>query len=670
MVLAILAGIFFFLAAANRGSRVVTSAVPAVPLAMVLSLLLGKILYRYFHLDGQEGYVLMGAFAGCLCAALVLKVFRLEKHTGRLLDAMSIGGSAAIALGRLACLFTSDNRGQMIDGTPGFPLCWPVTNVTSGEPEYRLAVFLFQSLAAAVLFLVLLIVDRQNAKKRTHRDGDLTLLFLLLYAASQIVLDSMRYDALHLHSNGFIGAVQLVCAVVFAVVVGILLVRLVKKNGFHLRDVLSIVLITACIGIAGYMEYYVQRNGGRAVFAYTVMAAAMAGASGIGIWMWRSCGCEETAEEAATTQKHAAARWILPIISAAVVLVLLSGMLLTEGNMETRETASGDRILDRFFMNATNTLQDATTQIRNTEKRYWISADADRGPKPNEDNYGRTTDPEVIRAVIQEAEALLDGQTLYFDPNTSLLADSEIRYYRDETILCITWKQAVGKSVYSFSEVKIADPSQFRRYFSGGGYGSGILSYPTEMASSVNAVCATSGDFYSFRDTGVNVYKGKVYCAETGYFDVCYVDKQGDMRFTTRHENFDMDSARQFVEDNEILFSITFGPILVQNGQENQFVSYGLGQIEDPYPRAALCQMDSLHYLVINGTAEGKQTHYLTMYEFQDFVVTTGCQNAYALDGGQTAAIIIDNELVNRVYSGHQRKISDILYFCTALPNS
>lgn len=467
MVMAVLTGILFFLAAAARGNRKVTSAALALPLAILLSLLFGRLLHWYFLPDAGDGYVLMGPFAGCLCTALILKGIRLEKNMARMLDVMSIGGCAAIALGRLACFFTADDRGRII-GIQGLPLAWPVINATSGEMEYRLAVFLFQAVAALLIFLVLLLKDRQNTKTGTHRDGDLTLLFLLLYTAGQIVLDSMRYDALHLRSNGFIGSVQLVCAVTFCGVIGILLTRLVKRNGFRFQYGFAAFLIAVCIGIAAYMEYFVQRHGGQAVFGYTVMTATMMAAAAVGAVLWESCGCRVPAASDEKNRSSVVSWCIRGVVSAAVIACLLLGLLLTEKSGTNQQIGSVDRVLDQFFMNTTNALQDATADIRNTEKRYWISADADRAPKPNKENYGRTTDPEEIRLVLQEAETLLDGQNMYFDPNVQTLPGTDIRYYRDDTILCVTWKQEINNTAYSFSEVKIADPSQIRRYFSEG----------------------------------------------------------------------------------------------------------------------------------------------------------------------------------------------------------
>ena len=46
-----------------------------------------------------------------------------------------------------------------------------------------------------------------------------------------------------------------------------------------------------------------------------------------------------------------------------------------------------------------------------------------------------------------------------------LLQGENNYYYLDKTIFAVTWKQVVDGSVYTFSEVKIGHPSQFRRFF-------------------------------------------------------------------------------------------------------------------------------------------------------------------------------------------------------------
>jgi exopolysaccharide biosynthesis protein len=76
--------------------------------------------------------------------------------------------------------------------------------------------------------------------------------------------------------------------------------------------------------------------------------------------------------------------------------------------------------------------------------------------------------------------------------------------------------------------------------------------------------------------------------------------------------------------------------------------------------------MGQLHYLLATVSAEPpyKQTH--TLREFSENLLDLGCKIAYNLDGGQSATIVMNNEVKNYVY---ERKISDIIYFATAMPD-
>ena len=154
------------------------------------------------------------------------------------------------------------------------PWVYPVTNSISGATEYRLATFLHQAMVAAVLF-VMLVLFYLLAKKKYRRDGDTALLFLLCYGASEIILDSMRYDSLYFRSNGFVSIVQVLGAVSLALVIIVFSVRMVKARGFRKGYLLLWLLMAALMGLAGYMEYHVQRHGNEAVFAYSVMGTCL-----------------------------------------------------------------------------------------------------------------------------------------------------------------------------------------------------------------------------------------------------------------------------------------------------------------------------------------------------------------------------------------------------------
>lgn len=294
LALAVLTGLLFFLAVWLRSAEPMTGAILACPLAIFLSLLLGRLMHWYFRADSYDslkaamtafsgtGYALIGAFAGCLLTAALLRLLRAVRNLPLLLDCMSIGGCSAIAVGRLSCFFTSEDRGEILSGVTGLPWVAPVVNETSGLLEYRFATFFFQAVIAGYIFLALFVLFRKK-----HRDGDITLLFLLMYCASQVVLDSTRYDSLRLRSNGFISVVQILCAVTLVLIVGIFTTRLHKKTDRMLWQLPVWGITVLDLSGAGYMEYYVQRHGDQAGYAYLVMSGCLVVVVLLGVILWR-----------------------------------------------------------------------------------------------------------------------------------------------------------------------------------------------------------------------------------------------------------------------------------------------------------------------------------------------------------------------------------------------
>ena len=90
-----------------------------------------------------------------------------------------------------------------------------------------------------------------------------------------MVLDSTRYDSLFFRSNGFVSVVQVLGALGLALAVIVFSRRMVKARGMRAWMIFLWLAIAGLIGGAGYMEYYVQRRGNEALFAYSVMSACL-----------------------------------------------------------------------------------------------------------------------------------------------------------------------------------------------------------------------------------------------------------------------------------------------------------------------------------------------------------------------------------------------------------
>ena len=285
LVLAGAVSVCLFLALYLNRSQHTNAAFVALPIAAALSLVLARFIHWYCRTGSYTslqaamtdftdgGFALVGVFAGCILTAALLRLVRIHKNLPQMLDCMSIAGVAGIALGRLACFFTGADRGQIVGSIRSLPWVYPVINAVSGVEEYRLATFLLQAMVAGALFLIL-VLFYQLGKNRV-KDGDTTMIFLLCYGASQILLDSTRYDSLYFRSNGFVSVVQVLSAVALGLVIVWFSIRMVRSTGFKGWYIALWVAIVAAIGGAGYMEYHVQRHGNEARFAYSVMGSCL-----------------------------------------------------------------------------------------------------------------------------------------------------------------------------------------------------------------------------------------------------------------------------------------------------------------------------------------------------------------------------------------------------------
>lgn len=364
---------------------------------------------------------------------------------------------------------------------------------------------------------------------------------------------------------------------------------------------------------------------------------------------------------------------LLGLCSCFLVLLLLMGILKWSGNPSKKGGFEkiNYAIGQKYDMLMTNQVSDALDGVLSVDKVYWIGKDEMVAPEPNQECYGEAESAAELAWLLEDPKVLklLDGQTLYFNTDVQIIPGTKVRYYLDDTIFALVWKEARDYGAYTFAEVKVAHPSQFRRFLANGEFGSDKLFITTEMAASVNAVVASSGDFYRFRQAGVLVYDGIVRRVTNWLVDTCYIDEDGNMLFTPARQAMTMEEAQAFVDENKINFSIAFGPIIVRDGQLTVPGDYAVGEINDEFSRSALLQMDKLHYMVMTVNSEPRLNYVPPLYRFAVHVQNTGCKNAYTLDGGQTAVIAMNDELINSVMYGYQRKISDIIYFATAIPD-
>ena len=190
----------------------------------------------------------------------------------------------------------------------------------------------------------------------------------------------------------------------------------------------------------------------------------------------------------------------------------------------------------------------------------------------------------------------------------------------------------------------------------------------SDMANASNAVVAMNGDFYAFRDLGITAYQRKLYRNNPAQVDSCFFTASGDMIFSRAGELMGEGEAERFIEANDVVFAVAFGPVLVDNGELQYCSGYPIGEVNTEYSRSCIAMTDELHYLLmtINHTPDARPR--ATINELARIIYSKNVWKAYTLDGGQTAEIIMMGGPINHVDFGVERAVSDIIYFATAIP--
>ena len=303
-----------------------------------------------------------------------------------------------------------------------------------------------------------------------------------------------------------------------------------------------------------------------------------------------------------------------------------------------------------------------------------------KAPKPDPMAYQESYTAKDMLSVIEEARAsglLREDERIVFSLNADFYPNTLLHSYCDDSILVLCWKELIEGRVCSCCEIKIADASQFRRKLSQDTYGSPVKDYATELAAQTNAVVAMNADLYLQRDLGITVYNRDVYRFNEWFYtgkynqyncvDTLLIDTSGDFHFMKMGERRTLEDVQRYVKENDILFSIAFGPILVENGELRQLDWYPLGEINDQYSRAGFAQCGPLHYFYMTASHSEKNTPVCTINEFARLMHSKGVENAYAFDGGQTGELVFDGEPYNHIDFGAERTVSDIICFTTAI---
>jgi exopolysaccharide biosynthesis protein len=264
----------------------------------------------------------------------------------------------------------------------------------------------------------------------------------------------------------------------------------------------------------------------------------------------------------------------------------------------------------------------------------------------------RQTAPQPIEVQPEEAPSVPGDFSAAF-PAQDTGAGALLSYQSQRVRIAITQRKAYD-STYYIADVWVKDIEAFQTAFAMNAYGQGRHEMPLETANRAAAVFAVSGDYYGARSEGVVVRNGLLY-RDVMSEDVCILNKDGTVEIFRRGTFSSIDTL-----DETVWQAWAFGPALVENGA---VCDTSQSSIRVKNPRCAIGYYEPGHYCFI--VVDGRQKGYsdgMSLDELAATFAALGCQTAYNLDGGATAMMVFQGELVNQPANGG-RTSSDIICF-------
>ena len=263
----------------------------------------------------------------------------------------------------------------------------------------------------------------------------------------------------------------------------------------------------------------------------------------------------------------------------------------------------------------------------------------------------------------------LDGD-LFTPGNTPIAENFTENGYRDDTIIVEMEQRRMFDSDVFIAYVKIATPSQLRTAIAGTKLSSTRTNETTVITAAYNGIVGINGDYYSDKDRqGGHIVRMGQSMRErvSDNFDLLFIDELGDLHVFLRGKQEQQAQVDAFKSEHEIVNAFCFGPGLVVDGEKPEGINeYKWFDVNSENPRAAIGQLDMLTYVLVAVNGRTSESLGVTMDQMADIMLELGCEQAYNLDGGNSATLAFNGQVYN-VKKQKERDVSDVIYFASAI---
>ena len=233
-------------------------------------------------------------------------------------------------------------------------------------------------------------------------------------------------------------------------------------------------------------------------------------------------------------------------------------------------------------------------------------------------------------------------------------------YSDNKSKITVTQYRAYDSNIY-VADVEVTDGTSILSAFANNTYGRNITDTTSDMAEENNAVLAINGDYYGARQSGYVIRNGVVYRSQGSNGEDMVISKDGSLSFIS-----ESDTTTDSLIQKQTWQVLSFGPVLVENGQVAVSENDEVGMAMASNPRTAIGTVAKNHYLFVVSDGRTSESAGLSLYELANFMKSLGATNVYNLDGGGSSTMVFQGEVVNNPTTNgnkiSERAVSDILY--------
>lgn len=246
---------------------------------------------------------------------------------------------------------------------------------------------------------------------------------------------------------------------------------------------------------------------------------------------------------------------------------------------------------------------------------------------------------------IQRSDEPVITDTSYKDENIQITIDIVRKY---DTVIYI-------------ADIQIASFTYLKTALARNIYGRNVNEFTSTMAEDHDAILAINGDYYGFRDYGFVIRNGVLYRNTAADNKALVIDNLGNLSVISQTKT----DAKTLLDGN-IWQALSFGPALIENGKITVTSNSEVHQEMSSNPRTAIGQISALHYIMIVSDGRTDESAGLSLLELANEFYDRGCTVAYNLDGGGSATMWFNGQVINIPTDGQsfsERSVSDIVYF-------